>query len=250
MGLLGPDTTYIHCNYLSDDEFQLIADTGGKVSISPSVEMSMGHGTPPTAKALAHGLRPSLEHRRRHDRAGRHVHADAVPLRLRPAARARGGVRGRERPRSPSCSSSREVLEFATIEGARVCGLEERTGSLTPGKQADVVVVRCDHSNTYPVIDPVSTVVHQADTRNVDTVIVAGEFLKRGRQARRRRPAPRARRRGRLARLPAAAHDHPAALGPELPGEPTRRGLEPTERNDRRRHVSRQRTPSKEEDTK
>ena len=61
------------------------------------------------------------------------------------------------------------MLEFATIEGARVCGLEDRTGSLTPGKQADVVVLRCDHTNTYPIIDPVSTVVLQADTRNVDT---------------------------------------------------------------------------------
>ena len=60
MGLLGADTTYIHCNYLSDEEFRLIADSGGKVSIAPSVEMVMGHGTPPTAKALAHGLRPSL----------------------------------------------------------------------------------------------------------------------------------------------------------------------------------------------
>ena len=75
--------------------------------------------------------------------------------------------------------SSREVLEFATIEGARVCGLDERTGSLTPGKQADVVLLRCDETNTYPIIDPVSTVVHQADTRNVDTVWVAGEALKR-----------------------------------------------------------------------
>jgi cytosine/adenosine deaminase-related metal-dependent hydrolase len=79
----------------------------------------------------------------------------------------------------PVLLSTRDVLEFATIEGARVCGLEERTGSLTPGKQADVVVVRCDHSNTWPVIDPVSTIVHQADTRNIDSVIVAGEFLKR-----------------------------------------------------------------------
>ncbi len=55
LGLLGDDTTYIHCNYLSDEEFQLIADTGGKISISPSVEMVMGHGTPPTAKALRTG---------------------------------------------------------------------------------------------------------------------------------------------------------------------------------------------------
>jgi 5-methylthioadenosine/S-adenosylhomocysteine deaminase len=80
----------------------------------------------------------------------------------------------------PVLLTSREVLEFATIEGARVCGIEERTGSLTPGKKADVVMIRCDDSNTYPVIDPVSTVVHQADTRNVDTVMVDGEFLKRG----------------------------------------------------------------------
>jgi cytosine/adenosine deaminase-related metal-dependent hydrolase len=54
-GLLGPDTTYIHCNYLSDEEFRLIADSGGKISIAPTVEMYMGHGTPPTAKALATG---------------------------------------------------------------------------------------------------------------------------------------------------------------------------------------------------
>jgi cytosine/adenosine deaminase-related metal-dependent hydrolase len=60
-----------------------------------------------------------------------------------------------------------------------VCGLQDRTGSLTPGKRADLVVIRCDHTNTYPVIDPVSTVVHQADTRNVDTVMIDGRIVKR-----------------------------------------------------------------------
>ncbi len=178
MGLLGPDTTYIHCNYLSDAEFQLIADSGGKVSIAPSVEMAMGHGTPPTARALAHGLRPSLS-------------IDVVTtvpgdmftqmrflwasdrLLAHEAAFAAGNTE------EPVLLTTRQVLEFATIEGARVCGLEDRTGSLTPGKQADIVVIRCDHSNTYPVIDPVSTVVHQADTRNIDTVMVAGKVLKR-----------------------------------------------------------------------
>jgi 5-methylthioadenosine/S-adenosylhomocysteine deaminase len=178
MGLLGDDTTYIHCNYLSDEEFRLIADTGGKVSIAPSVEMVMGHGTPPTAKALAHGLRPSLS-------------IDVVTtvpgdmftqMRFlfasdRLLAHEAAFAAGNEE--EPVLLTSREVLEFATIEGARVCGLEDRTGSLTPGKRADVVVIRCDHSNTYPVIDPVSTVVHQADTRNVDTVMVDGRILKR-----------------------------------------------------------------------
>ena len=177
LGLLGDDTTYIHCNYLSDEEFQLIADSGGKISISPTVEMIMGHGTPPTAKALRFGLRPSLS-------------IDVVTtvpgdmftqmrflfaqdrLQAHEAAFAAGS------DEEPTLLSSREVLEFATIEGARVCGLEERTGSLTPGKQADVLVLRCDHSNTWPVIDPVSTVVLQADTRNVETVFVAGTPLK------------------------------------------------------------------------
>jgi cytosine/adenosine deaminase-related metal-dependent hydrolase len=178
LGLLGPDTTYIHCNYLSDEEFKLIADTGGKISISPSVEMIMGHGTPPTAKALAHGLRPSLSIDVVTTVSGdmftqlRFLFAQDRLL-SHEAAFAAGSEE------EPRLLSSRQVLEFATIDGARVCGLDDRTGSLTPGKQADVVVLRCDHSNTYPIIDPVSTVVLQADTRNVDTVIVAGQILKR-----------------------------------------------------------------------
>jgi cytosine/adenosine deaminase-related metal-dependent hydrolase len=205
MGLLGPDTTYIHCNYLSDDEFRLIAESGGKVSIAPSVEMVMGHGTPPTARALAHGLRPSLSIDVVTTVPGdmftqmRFMFAQARLLEHEAAFAA-----GSEQ--EPTLLTSREVLEFATIEGARVCGVDDRTGSLTPGKQADLVVLRCDQTNTYPVIDPVSTVVHQADTRNVDTVLVAGEPLKRG---------------GKLvgadlraARPSARAHDGPAGLGP------------------------------------
>jgi 5-methylthioadenosine/S-adenosylhomocysteine deaminase len=178
MGLLGPDTTYSHCNYLSDEEFRLIADTGGKISIAPSVEMAMGHGTPPTGKALAHGLRPSLSIDVVTTVPGdmftqmRVLFASARLVEHEAAFTA-----GNEE--EPVLLTSREVLEFATIEGARVCGIEERTGSLRPGKQADLVVIRCDHSNTYPIIDPVSTVVHQADTRNVDLVMVDGKILKR-----------------------------------------------------------------------
>ena len=179
LGLLGDDTTYIHCNYLSDEEFKLIAETGGKVSIAPTVEMIMGHGTPPTAKALAHGLRPSLSIDVVTTVPGdmftqmRFLFAQDRLL-AHEAAFAAGGEK------EPKLLTSREVLEFATIEGARVCGIEERTGSLTPGKQADVVLVRGDDTNTYPIIDPVSTLVLQADTRNVDTVVVAGKVLKRG----------------------------------------------------------------------
>jgi 5-methylthioadenosine/S-adenosylhomocysteine deaminase len=60
MNMLGPDTTYIHCCYFSDEEWQLVADTGGTISVAPQVEVQMGHGWPPVAKAIEYGLRPSL----------------------------------------------------------------------------------------------------------------------------------------------------------------------------------------------
>jgi cytosine/adenosine deaminase-related metal-dependent hydrolase len=72
----------------------------------------------------------------------------------------------------------RDVLEFATIDGARACALDNKIGTITPGKQADVVLVRTDQVNVAPVVDPVGTVVISADTSNVDTVFVAGRIVK------------------------------------------------------------------------
>ena len=76
----------------------------------------------------------------------------------------------------------RDVLEFATIDGARVCALEHKVGSLTPGKQADIVLLRTDVINVAPVIDPMATIVIFADTSNIDTVFVAGNAVKRNGQ--------------------------------------------------------------------
>ena len=117
MGLLGPDTTYIHCNYLSDDEFRLIAETRRE-----GVDRTDGRdddGARNAADREGAGARAAAEpqHRRRHDRAGRHVHADALPLRARPPARARGGLRrratrrSRRSSRAARCSSSRRSRE-------------------------------------------------------------------------------------------------------------------------------------------
>src|SRR6185369_2794597 len=60
LGLMGPDTTYIHCTDSTDEELDLIAKTGGSASVAPFVEMLMGHGVPPTGRLVARGVRPSL----------------------------------------------------------------------------------------------------------------------------------------------------------------------------------------------
>jgi cytosine/adenosine deaminase-related metal-dependent hydrolase len=75
--------------------------------------------------------------------------------------------------------TARDVLRSATIDGAYVCGLEELTGSLTPGKKADVVVIDGKSPNVLPIVDPVATVVTCADVSNVDTVIIDGKIHKR-----------------------------------------------------------------------
>jgi cytosine/adenosine deaminase-related metal-dependent hydrolase len=91
-------------------------------------------------------------------------------------------VWGSDEPFPEDGLRARDMLAMATLDGAHVLGLEDRIGSLTPGKQADVVVIDGKAPNTAPVIDPVATVVLAADTSNVDTVIIAGRIQKRNGQ--------------------------------------------------------------------
>jgi 5-methylthioadenosine/S-adenosylhomocysteine deaminase len=178
LGMLGPDTTYIHCCYFSDEEWRLVADSGGTISIAPQVEAQMGHGWPPVNKAREYGLRPSLS-------------IDVVTTvpgdmftQIRAAfacerARVNAIAWEADTPVPETMLTARDMLEMATINGARVAGLESRTGSLTPGKKADVVVVDAHSLNMAPVIDPVAAVTLCADVSNVDTVIIDGKVRKR-----------------------------------------------------------------------
>jgi cytosine/adenosine deaminase-related metal-dependent hydrolase len=75
--------------------------------------------------------------------------------------------------------SPREVLECATIEGARANGLDAKVGTLTPGKRADLILLRTDRINVTPLNDPATAVVTGMDTGNVDTVMIAGRVMKR-----------------------------------------------------------------------
>ncbi|MEU0410613.1 amidohydrolase family protein [Streptomyces griseorubiginosus] len=178
LGLLGPDTTYIHCCYFSEEEWRLVADSGGTVSIAPQVETQMGHGWPPVMKAIEHGLRPSLSI----------DVVTTVPGDMFTQIRAAFGA---ERARVNAASwqadvpvpetmlTARQMLEIATRNGAHVAGLEDRTGSLTPGKRADVVAIDATALNVAPVHDAAAAVALSADVSNVETVIVDGVVRKR-----------------------------------------------------------------------
>ncbi|MEV6174082.1 amidohydrolase family protein [Streptomyces sp. NPDC051954] len=178
LDLLGPDTTYIHCCHLSEDEWRMVADSGGTVSIAPQVETQMGHGWPPVMKAIEHGLRPSLSI----------DVVTTVPGDMFTQIRAAfGAERARvnaecwqaDTPVPDTMLTARRMLELATLNGAHVAGVEHRTGSLTPGKRADVVAIDATALNVAPVHDAVSAVTLCADVSNVDTVLVDGVIHKR-----------------------------------------------------------------------
>jgi 5-methylthioadenosine/S-adenosylhomocysteine deaminase len=169
-GLLGPDTTYIHCTTLNDTEIQMIVDTGGTVSLASPVEMMMGHGMPPIQKFLDRGLSPSLSVDVETNVPSDMFNQMRSVLALQRASATAAGK---------SALRTTEVLACATIEGARAVGLEKKVGTLTPGKQADLIMLRTDRMNVTPLNDPATAVVAGMDTGNVDTVLIAGRVMKR-----------------------------------------------------------------------
>ncbi|MGI5499325.1 amidohydrolase family protein [Lentzea sp. CA-135723] len=163
--LLRDTTTFVHGNGLADDELRMIADAGASVSISPDVELKMGFGWPETGRMLAAGLRPALS-------------IDDCPAvggdmfsTMRTTLSAQRGLDGG--------LSSRDVLSFATVDGAHACGLGSQIGSLTPGKAADIILVRADDLTMFPLNHPAGALVTAGHPGLVDTVLVAGRVVKR-----------------------------------------------------------------------
>jgi cytosine/adenosine deaminase-related metal-dependent hydrolase len=140
----------------------------------------MGHGWAPAVKALEYGIPIGLSS---------DVATTASADQFTQMHAIFGSERGRKHQEawdaeldglqaSTGLITSRQVLEWATIGGAQVAGIADRTGSITPGKKADLVVIDTKAVNIAPVIDPVGAVVCAADISNVKTVLVDGEILK------------------------------------------------------------------------
>jgi 5-methylthioadenosine/S-adenosylhomocysteine deaminase len=176
-GLLGGDVTLVHCSHLDASDLDAMATHEAGVSFAPSSEMAEGLGSPPIQALLDRNMRPGLavgdERVAPGDmfaqmRATNSIqHATMFDLKL-------SGKAG-----LPSLLTTREVIRYATIDGAHSVGLGRTTGSIEVGKQADLIVLRADRPNIAPVNDPIGAVVWGMDTSNVDWVFVSGEALMR-----------------------------------------------------------------------
>ncbi len=181
-GLLGPDHNLVHGNNLDDAELKTILDTGCSVTATPLAEMLTADRTASLGRVAAFGGRPSLG-----TDLAPHFSAAMLPV-IRHAFLHQRETDNRKLaqqhrwPPTRHATSTRTALEWGTLGGARALRLDDRVGSLTPGKLADIVLLRTDGMHLHGVLpggNPAHAVVMYAEQGDVDTVIIGGTIRKR-----------------------------------------------------------------------
>ncbi|NVI82718.1 amidohydrolase family protein [Janthinobacterium sp. BJB401] len=180
-GLLGSDNIFNHCTCLPESGWRILREAGVRVNVCPRSDAHYGieDGMNAWQAAYQHGIRPGLSVDNETSYSGDMFMEMRVAFYLqRVMGNCQGHRQGHRHAAAPT--DAFRLLEAATIDGAAVAGLEQRIGSLTPGKQADLVLIRTGDLNLYPVNNAIGTVVHAAERSNIDTVIIGGRVRKRG----------------------------------------------------------------------
>jgi len=177
-GLLGPDHNLVHGTSYTHADLRVVVDSGATLTSTALVELHHHIGDTMVAAYREAGGRPSL---------GIDVELYCTGQMFREMQAALLFARGKEIRNNVLRGNShyksipvrtREALEWATINGARAFRLDDRIGTLAPGKKADIVMLRADDVNMAPVHDPVYSIVEIAGPGNVDTVIIDGVVRK------------------------------------------------------------------------
>lgn len=175
LGLLGPDLLFIHCCTSDDDELRMLADSGGSASVAAAIEAAMpGLGAPATGRLLKFGIRPSFSIDTEASVAGDMFNV----MRAAINSHGTGITLAPEQYESLPSFTPTDLLEFATIQGAHASGLDDRTGSITVGKAADLILIRLDSLSTVPSADPAASIVGAGHPGLVETVLIDGAVVK------------------------------------------------------------------------
>ena len=176
--LLGLRSNIVHGAGLTDEWLTTLADLGVTFTSTPENELGQGHCAPITGRLLGLGRAPSLGTDTETAVSGGVLTAARIAL-----AHQRGVDHERVRLETGMMSttasvSSKQALSWATVEGARALGLDDRVGRLEPGMQADLVVIEARSLNLWPARDPIAAALH-ASLANVEAVMIAGRWRKR-----------------------------------------------------------------------
>jgi 5-methylthioadenosine/S-adenosylhomocysteine deaminase len=176
--LLRADNTFNHCQGWPEIVWQHVKEAGCTVNVCPrsDSQYALGEGVSTFQKALDHGIRPGFSVDNEVSYGTDMLTEMRVAFYVQRAMATYRKTNGEAK--APALVGVRQVLESATLGGAACAGLLDKCGSLTPGKEADIVLIRTDDINLYPSNHALGTVVLAADTRNIDTVIIGGKIRK------------------------------------------------------------------------
>lgn len=178
-GLIGADHNVVHGNFLSDRELAALVDAGVAFTATVMVEYRGRMSDPIVNRVRALGAQPALGTDNEMIASGCLLREmQSALLTARNAAHRANAARGAP-PLRTIPVPSREALAWATIGGAKALGLDKVTGSLTPGKKADLILLRANDANLFPLRDPIFGIVEQAHAGNVDSVMIDGVWRKR-----------------------------------------------------------------------
>jgi cytosine/adenosine deaminase-related metal-dependent hydrolase len=159
--------------------WEISRDRGAHISIAPLIEMQMRHGMPPFQEALNYGILPSLS-----PDVDTNMTTDPFSLMRSAFCLQRTLANDLSFPESnpgglpiPQLVTSRQVIEMATIAGAASNRLLAKVGTLTPGKEADIVVLEARHISTWPMNNVPGTIVTMMNTSHVRDVVIAGKVV-------------------------------------------------------------------------
>jgi cytosine/adenosine deaminase-related metal-dependent hydrolase len=172
VGVMGPKVVFAHGVWLTEKEWGILAMRGATVAHCPSSNTKLASGIAPVPEMIRHGVNVGLG-------------CDGGPSNncydmIREMKLA--SLIQKVRLSDPTVMSAEDVLEMATINGAKALGMEKEIGSLEVGKKADLVLVRMDKPHLTPILNPISHLVYSAEGSDVDTVIADGEILMEQRQ--------------------------------------------------------------------
>jgi cytosine/adenosine deaminase-related metal-dependent hydrolase len=178
MGLLDHRHTFNHMGGTPDLNWQLIRDAGATVNVCPrsDPQYALSEGIPALQGALDHGMRPGFSIDNETSYGTDMFTEMRVLFHFQRGLAFNRQVNGDPNPPAPL--TVRDCLEFATVRGAANAGLLHKVGTLTPGKEADIVLIGAEDLNTMPLNNAIGTVVSHATNRNVHTVLIAGELRK------------------------------------------------------------------------
>ncbi|MDF3882601.1 amidohydrolase family protein [Cupriavidus basilensis] len=178
-GLLGPHINIVHGNNLTDEQLARFVGLGMSFSVTPENELTQGHGFPITGRLMRLGAAPSLGVDLESGLSGEMFIAARIALGVQRALDHAAYRKQHDDIGPAHAASCRDALDWITLAGARMLGMEDRIGSLAVGKQADLVLIDARKLNMMPLHDPVSAIVMQASLANIDSVFVAGRARKR-----------------------------------------------------------------------